>query len=141
MLSDSHHEQTMEIIETSKNNTQDFLKVNRKSGIITGTVRVFEILDTDTNQLILFCPSLSLSSYGDNLEEAKEMFKENFDFYCKNLIEMSAEEMDSELIKFGWTKRKFHKQFVNSAHVDTNGVLQNFDLPKETQIKEEVLEF
>ncbi|WP_405199067.1 hypothetical protein [Christiangramia sp. LLG6405-1] len=83
-------------------------------------------------------PSLNTSGYGSTEEESKEDLKYNLDLFCEDLFALDRVSMNRELSKLGWSRDKFFKKRYSSSYVDENGVLQNFDSPKD--VKKSVLE-
>jgi len=102
------------------------LKVNVKKGKIALQVNGVHFIDKDTKQVVIYIPSLDISSYGETKEKAEEMIKDSFDFFCRHLISLSMAEMNSLLSTLGWSKGFFAKQF-SKLFVDENGNLQNFN--------------
>ena len=83
-------------------------------------------------------PSLNFSGYGDLESEAKKDLEYNLKVLCKDLFELPQDQRDAELKKMGWSKDKVLKKQYSSVYVDEDGVLQNFDFPK--QVKKTILE-
>ena len=105
----------------------------------TGVFTVHRFKDHDHN--VAYIPSLNLSAYGDNYEEAMDrLFKEVLDDFFENLLTLSPEQANHELEKLGWSRDKlFKKQFKSNSFVDRNGVLKNFNLPEETKVETAVV--
>jgi hypothetical protein len=83
-------------------------------------------------------PSLNVSGYGESEEDAITDLQYNVKVLFEDLYELTATQRDSELKILGWSQNKFFKKQYSSTYVDENGVLQNFDSPK--QVKKSVLE-
>lgn len=83
-------------------------------------------------------PSLNVSGYGTNEEEARESLKENMDVFCEDLFNLKPDRRMIELNKLGWHSGTFFKKRLSSSFVDENGVLQGFDHPE--QVKKNILE-
>ncbi len=83
-------------------------------------------------------PSLNVSGYGESEEDAIKDSQYNLKVLFEDLYELTLAQRDSELKKLGWLPNKFFKRQYSSAYVDENGVLQNFDSPK--QVKKSLLE-
>lgn len=79
---------------------------------------------------ISIIPSLNVSGYGDKEEDAIKDLEYNLNVLCEDLFRLNPKSRDSELKKMGWTKNKLFKKKYSSAYVDKDGVLQNFDSPK-----------
>lgn len=91
---------------------------------------------------IVYIPSLKLSAYGKNINEANQMMKDVIlpDF-CETLMNESIDRVLNELKKLGWNQNIFFKkQLSKTAHVDVDGILREFDLPEDTKINERVLQ-
>ncbi len=58
----------------------------------------------DDNTYIAYCPVLELSSYGDNIEDAKEAFNEALTIFIKETTRKGT--LEKELLSLGWTLRK-----------------------------------
>lgn len=82
---------------------------------------------------ISIIPSLNVSGYGDSESEALEDLKYNLKVLCEDLFELTQDQRDTELKKMGWSRNKFFGKKYASVYVDENGVLQNFDSPKEVK--------
>lgn len=87
---------------------------------------------------ISIIPSLNVSGYGDTESDATKDLEYNLKIFCKDLFELSKDQRDAELKSMGWSKNKFFGKQYSSVYVDENGVLQNFDSPK--QVKRTILE-
>jgi len=83
-------------------------------------------------------PSLNISGYGDSEKEAVQDLEYNVEQFCNDLFFLDATNRILELKKLGWTKHQYFKKRYSPAFVDENGVLQNFDFPKE--VKKTILE-
>lgn len=104
-----------------------------------GLLKVFDFMDHGYH--IMYVPSLKLSAYGKTKEEARQMLSDVvlFDFF-EQLINMAEGEAFQHLSRLGWTIRGFQERvFENAAYVDKNGVLQNFNLPEDTPIEQELI--
>lgn len=111
------------------------LRIDRNKGKISGSFRVLTFIDHGSR--ILYVPELNLSAYGDNKDEAFEMFEEVFEEFTKGLLSLSKKEMDMELAKYGFFPQKLaHKDFkFSGAFVDSSGVLKEFNLPEDTIVE------
>lgn len=98
---------------------------NRKKGSLVA--KVYRFQDNDTKQHVLFIPSLQITSYGENLEKAKEMLRGALTEYMKMLTSFSHEKIAKELLGLGWRHVPFAKKQYSKAFVDTNGELQNLN--------------
>lgn len=114
------------------------LQINKSKKRINATLQVFYIQDGAFK--VAFIPALNLSGYGKSHKKACEMLEEVMSDYFHSLIVLKKDQLLSELSKYGWTTKLFRKQFINNTFVDKYGVLKNFKLPKNTPIKESMVE-
>lgn len=106
------------------------IKAGKSRGSVSGYINIFRFQDKDTNQWVLFVPSLELSGYGENPEKAHSMLKEALDDLFRQLITMSPSELRSELSKLGWKKNFFRNKDFSRAYVTEDGELKNFNTEK-----------
>jgi predicted RNase H-like HicB family nuclease len=99
---------------------QTFNKIILKdSQIVSADIRVKFYYDKDNNEVVARCAPLMITTAGDNLSHAKEMFKEAFELW----IETVNEDCDAKVVlkNLGW---KFTKmQAVSPKRQET------FELP------------
>lgn len=93
----------------------------------------------DNGFFIVYNKSLELSAYGKTPEEAKKMFVEVvYRDFCENLTELSEGDIFKELKRLGWTRSPiFKKELSNTACVDKQGVLKDFNLAEGAIIKDQ----
>ncbi len=93
----------------------------------------------DNGFFIVYNKSLELSAYGKTPEEAKKMFVEVvYHDFCENLTELSEGDIFKELKRLGWTQSPiFKKELSNTACVDKQGVLKDFNLAEGAIIKDQ----
>jgi hypothetical protein len=93
----------------------------------------------DNGFFIVYNKSLELSAYGKTPEEAKKMFVEVvYHDFCENLTELSEGDIFKELKRLGWTRSPiFKKELSNTACVDKQGVLKDFNLAEGAIIKDQ----
>ena len=125
----------------SESSTESLLEIDFSSKQVRLAVVGFTF--SDHGYTIIYLPSLNLSAYGNSEEDAKTMLSEIvLDDFCENLVALSAVDAHEFLGKLGWTSLSKNSQnFSNSAFVDKDGVLRNFDLPEDTPILEQVVSF
>lgn len=113
-----------------------YIRVNRHKGAVQGTYKLYEFYENDS--YIIYAPQVNLSSYGADKKEAFDMFMFVVDDFHKSLINLSDSAVINVLGELGWTKRKIgRKNFgYSGAYIDSKGVLKEFDLPEDTEIKE-----
>lgn len=129
--------QELKIIDSA---SSQYLKINKSKGTIQGILKIFNIQE-DTG-IVLYIPTLNMSAYGDTSDEALEMLKEILDDYFISIMDIRTEAMLKELKKYGWQVHSiFKKRLENHTYIDRDGILKNFELPKETVIKESMLSF
>ena len=92
----------------------------------------------DHGHVVVYAPSLKISAYGVTKDEAvKMLFEEVLVDYFQNLFQLKESELTKELAKYNWERsRILKKRYSNSSHVDAEGILKNFNLPKETPINQ-----
>lgn len=79
----------------------------KTDGNNTVEVSLDVLLIKDGKYIVSFCPALNLSSFGDNEEEAKEAFDQNFNILIKELHARGT--LEKVLLNLGWTLTKFPK--------------------------------
>src|SRR5215469_2024126 len=91
----------------------------------------------DNGFFISYNQSLELSAYGRTQQEAKQRFiEEVFPDFCEHLIQLPEEQIYAELKRLGWKESPFFSQELsNAAYVDKEGILKNFNLPDNAEIK------
>lgn len=120
-------------------NLEQTLKVDAAKGKIHCQVRMFYIQDGE--HMVAYIPALELTGYGKNKEDAKKMVDIIINDLFENLMKLSPAVMRNELLKLGWNvSRIFKKKFNNKTFIDKEGVLRNFELPKDTKIEEASLQ-
>jgi predicted RNase H-like HicB family nuclease len=124
-------------VTTEKTNVNN-LNFNLQAKTVRGHLMGFFFIDNDTKQYVAYFPALEISGYGETKEKAEEMAKFSINQLFDYLMELSKNQLDIELKKFGWKKSViFNKQFSN-AFVDINGALQNFNV-KENSLSQVTL--
>lgn len=114
------------------------LKLDFKKGSVKGLLKVLSFKEGDS--FIQYVPSLNISAYGDSDEESSEMLREIIKDYFHDLFELNEYKINGILKDFGWIKSKLYpKRFVSDSFIDKEGVLNNFNLPAETVIKETLI--
>jgi len=124
-------------LSVSENPSQSIF-INKSKGHIHGVLKVFQIQDGEF--IVVYCPSLNITGYGKTVDEAESMFKDSINDYFESLMVLKKEAIDSELSLLGWDHGYFAKRYENKAFIDKQGVLKNFELPKDTPIKEKLIE-
>lgn len=116
------------------------LKIDYKHKRGKGVFRILEF--EDHGHHIVYIPSLKLSSYGNTAEEAQKMMGDVVleDFF-ENLFEQSENVIFDYLKNLGWSKSSIYpKELSNDVHIDTDGILKNFNLSSNTKVTEKLVE-
>lgn len=114
---------------------KEFLKMDFNNRTAKALILTYEFIDNDF--YVAYYPSFNISGYGKNQEEAVEMLDVAFDEFLKELCDLGEVKGTEELKKLGWMRSPyFKKQFTSTTYVDREGVLKNFNLSEETEIKE-----
>ncbi|HXI01052.1 MAG TPA: hypothetical protein VNI52_12355 [Sphingobacteriaceae bacterium] len=119
---------------------KETLKINYKQKRGKGIFRLMGF--EDHGHHIVYIPSLNLSAYGATPEEAQAMMGDVVleDFF-ETLFEQPENSIFDHLRKLGWQKSPLYpKELSNNAHVDRNGILNDFNLSTETKITETLVE-
>lgn len=119
---------------------QESLNIDIKHKRGKGIFRIVEF--KDHSHYIVYIPSLKLSAYGNSPEEARNMMGDIVleDFF-ENLLAQSESVIFDHFKGLGWTKSTiFPKLLSNDVHVDTDGILKNFNLSSDTKITQKLVE-
>ncbi len=120
------------------NSEQQEIKINIKRQTVTGKLTLFSFVDNGYH--IAYVPALNLTGYGDSIDEANALIDVVMEDYWKSLFSLSEKKVLEELKKLGWKRNPlYNKDFYTEAHVDKEGILRNFNLPAETEIKEQMV--
>ncbi len=97
---------------------EEFIRVKgyKDTKHISGSSLVVQFKDKETNMICLYIPSLDLSAYGDNIGEAEIMMEESLKFYLTELSKLSIKQIEQELFRLGWTKRKYKRKEFTPIH-------------------------
>lgn len=112
------------------------IQINHRDKSAQMVINVADFVDH--GHVVVYAPSLNISAYGETKDEAlKMLFEEVLVDYFHNLFQLTESELTKELAKYNWKRSKIlRKRFSNSAYVDSEGILKNFNLPKETLINQ-----
>ena len=113
-------------IQPAKLQTNEIMRVNPSKGEITGTFSVHQFTDKDTHHIVLYCPSLEITGYGDTRQEAEEMLRFCFSSVFEELAVLSHKQLVVKLREMGWKHTTGNKEY-SKAYVDIHGELQNFN--------------
>lgn len=103
------------------------LHINKNKGNVRGALTALKFTDKDTKQIVFYIPSIEISGYGEDDEQALEMLKFSMHEFYKHLIAKSGNEIQAELFKLGWKKDAFRSKNFSKSYVDENGCLQNLN--------------
>lgn len=119
---------------------EEFIKIDYREK--SAKMQIWVVRFIDNGHHIAYIPSLKLSAYGANENEAlKMLFEDVVTDMFNHLFDLSEIQIANELAKFGWKhNRLFKKKFSNTPFIDKGGILRNFNLPKETLISQEYIE-
>ena len=113
---------------------EEFLKIDFKTKHVKAQVWVYAFMSEEHH--VAYIPSLNLTAYGPTEKDAIEMlFEDCMKDLFDNLWSLPEYAIIAELGKYGWKRSKIHKkQFKSMSYIDADGVLNNFNMPKETKI-------
>ncbi|MBO0930160.1 hypothetical protein [Fibrella aquatilis] len=117
---------------------EESLKLDLKRKVAHTGLRM--LVFSRDGQSIVFLPSLNLTAYGDSESEATDMLQIVLKDYFDNLFALTEQQAMQELKQYGWIRKPFlAKQLRNVQFLDVETIKQNFELPAETQIREEYM--
>lgn len=123
------------------NQKQDWIKIsyNQKVREIEGTLNSLEFIDN--NSYIIFIPTLNLSSYGNNQEEAIYMMREIvIKDFCETIMAQPVEKVISDLKELGWNQSPFFKKELSrTSYISKKGILKELNLDANTEVKESII--
>ncbi len=93
---------------------------------IRATFSAFKYQDKDTNQFVIYIPSIELSAYGETKIKAENMMRSSLQEYCKFLMSLSPKGIAAELTKLGWSKDRLKNKDFSKSYVDVTGELKDF---------------
>lgn len=107
--------------------------ISLKENRLRGTLSFFS--GQQGEYWVCIVPSLNVSGYGINENDAFENLKENIELFCKDLFSLNMIQRKIELKNLGWVQDKYFNKKYKTPFVDENGVLQNFDFPEKVTRK------
>ena len=105
----------------------DTIRINKSTKNIKFSIAFFKFRDKDTRQIVIYVPSLELTSYGTTEEKADEMIRFSIDDYFHFLINLSPAQIQKEMSKLGWKHNKIKSKEYSKIFVDPDGNLKNFN--------------
>jgi len=106
----------------------DSIRINLHRRELSAQVSAVRFKDRDTNQIIIYIPSLDISGYGDDITEAETLLRESMNNFFIHLTTLTQKKMDAELNRLGWKKAKFFNKRFTHPFADVDGSLQNFNV-------------
>jgi hypothetical protein len=105
----------------------DYLRVCNSQKRIKAGLATFRFIDKDTNQYVLYMPSIDITSYGETIQKASEMLKSTVTDFLNYILQLPKRDQQLELAKLGWKQDKYKSKEYSKTLVDINGQLQNFN--------------
>jgi hypothetical protein len=105
----------------------DYLRVYNSQKRIKAGLATFRFIDKDTNQYVLYMPSIDITSYGETIQKASEMLKSTVTDFLNYILQLPKRDQQLELAKLGWKQDKYKSKEYSKTLVDINGQLQNFN--------------
>lgn len=103
------------------------IDIGKRKKRIQFALSTFRYRDKDTRQLVLYIPSLDISSYGATKEKVQEMLEFSLNDYCKYLCSLPSKKIDAELTSLGWKHHRLRNKEYSKVYVDGDGELRNFN--------------
>ena len=107
--------------------SQDVLRVDLSNERINVSSTLIRYRDKDTQQIVLYIPSLDISGYGSTEKRAREILLFSINEFVKHLFRLSQRQLDVELLKLGWKQNKFISKEYAKSFVSIDGELMNFN--------------
>jgi hypothetical protein len=105
----------------------DYLRIHHNRGKVNGKLSIFKFTDKDTKQLVLFAPSLNISSYGETQDKAYEMIKSSIIDLFDHFVTLSKKELEKQLRELGWEKARLKNKEFSQMAVAIDGALENLN--------------
>lgn len=96
------------------------------------SIGIISFLDKDTKMYVTYAPSLEVSGYGVNGEDALSMCKASIDESIEMLGKLPAKKAKEDLEKLGWKQNWIRHKNFSRSYVDVDGVLRGFNADPET---------
>lgn len=116
----------MEVEKTNISDLKDLIQLIRisRKGI---TVKIVIVSGKEGDHFVTLAPSINVSGYGRTREEADSSFDENMEVFLDDIMALSKEEREREILKLGFEKEHLKNKNFSKAYLDENGVLKNFE--------------
>lgn len=116
----------------------DRIRINegRFSKSLEATLTILSFIDKDTEQYIMYIPSLDFSSYGKTQDKAQQMFDLSLKDELARILAMGDKQAKDYLRSFGWKIEPLHNKNLSHVAIDKNGALQGFNVDLDS-VKEE----
>ena len=98
---------------------------------IKGTFATFKFViarGKEGDYYVVVAPSVLVSGYATNEEDARQAFDENIETFFNDLMRLNSEQRKFELRKLGFQQEKFYTKNFSKVYVDKDGVLQGIEL-------------
>lgn len=115
---------------------KEILKVDYSKKSLS--IEAFGIYFVDTHGYhIIYLPSLQMSSYGSNFEEADQLMRIQLDEYSNNLFKLSNAAIDAELKNLGWIQDKFFKKrfSIELSETTYDDIRKEYEIPDSVEFK------
>ena len=119
---------------------KDFLKISHNSSNkkLKAKLRSFEL--NDSGHFVIYIPSIQVSSYGKDRDEARQMMDVVLNDFAATLMLQPLNKVISDLKTLGWIQSPFFKtELSQKSHIDAQGILRDFDMAENTEINESLV--
>ena len=119
---------------------EEYLKLNFAKSKKKAIARLRLLTFVAANQCILYIPSLNLSAYGSDIDEANKMIEDVLEDFFSHLSQLNEQQVLQEIKQYGWVRRPYlPKQLRNIQFIDERSIKENFELSDETIIHEQFI--
>jgi hypothetical protein len=115
-----------------KDSTLELESIRMYGSTLEAEIRI--ITGKDNDQWVFVSPSLNVSGYGNSIEEAKESFTHNVEVFMGDLFKLGVNDRMKYIKSLGWIKDKFFDRRYSKVFVDSDGILQNLEMSKQTSL-------
>lgn len=122
------------------NSNSEYIKISSGKRPQIQKAHLMSVSFVDGDHTIIYIPSINVSAYGSNFEEADEMMKVSIHEAMLAFNRLSHAELIAQLKSYGWERNVFYKTDLSkSAHIDKEGILRDFELSEETHLTERLV--